>query len=148
MADSIAGITKNYTDLSQQIRRYLNLQALQSFDGNQFRWFRPESITDTTDISQISNPFPSDELDEMALILVKQGDVSQGNSGDLAMLMLQHDAIVSANRAFASRHRSKIRHFAHANGIFDRLGNEYGTFHYSYDAILTNLKRQAKSQGK
>jgi hypothetical protein len=74
-------------------------------------------------------------------LLLVNASVFLGGGGD--PLAMQHDAIVSANRAFASRHRSKIRHFAHANGIFDRLGGEYGTFHYSYDMILANLKRLA-----
>ena len=146
MAKSIADITKNYTQFSQMMRQYMNRQAAQEYNAEQFQWFRPASVTDTTDLAQISSPFATDELDELATSLVRDGDVSQGSSGDYAMLMLQHDAIVSANRAFASRHRSKLRHFAHADGVFDRLGNEYGTVHYSCDMILTNLKRQA-SQG-
>jgi hypothetical protein len=100
-------------------------------------------VDDTTDLEQISEPFKADELNEMARKLVNEADFSTANSGDYALVAMQHDAIVSANRAFASRHRSKLRHFAHANGIFDRLGGEYGTFHYSYDMILANLKRLA-----
>jgi len=143
MAKSVADITKDYTEFSRSIREYLQLQRTQEYDVNMFRWFRPKSVKDTTDLEQISSPFSMKELDEMAQTLVSEADLVTVNAGDYALIAMQHDAIVSANRTFASRHRSKRRHFAHANGILDRLGNEYGTVHYSCDMILTNLKRQA-----
>jgi hypothetical protein len=148
MAKSIADITKNYQDFSEAMRGYLRLQGSQKYDPEQFQWFRPEGVDDTTDLEQISAPFQADELNEMAKKLVNEADFGTAHSGDYALVAMQHDAIVSANRAFASRHRSKIRHFVHANGIFDRLGGDYGTFHYSYDMILANLKRLASEAAR
>jgi hypothetical protein len=148
MAKSIADITKDYTEFFRSLRDYLKLQGAQEYEPRQFQWFRPESVEDTTDLTQISSPFSTKELDEMAQTLVSEADLDTVNAGDYALIAMQHDAVVSANRAFASRHRSKLRHFAHANGIFDRLGGDYGTVHYAYVMFLTNLKRQAAQATK
>ena len=148
MAKSIADITKDYTEFSRSIRDYLKLQGTQEYEPSQFQWFRPESVEDTTDLAQTSGPFSTKELEETAQTLVNEADLDTVNAGDYALVETQHDAIISANRAFASRHRSKLRHFAHANGIFDRLGGDYGTVHYAYDMFLTNLKRQVAQATK
>jgi hypothetical protein len=143
MAQSVADITQNFTEFSKHYQEYLRLQGKIEYDPNKFAWFRPEKVTDTTDRDQISAPYETDELDEMARKLMESANVETVNSGDYALVMFQHDAILSACRSFATRHKNKLRHFAHADGISDRLGNEFGTFHYSYDMTLLNIKRQA-----
>lgn len=143
MAKSIADITKDFTEYSKHYRKYLQLQGKAEYDPAKFAWFRPDNVDDTTDPGKISAPYETDELDEMGRKLADSADMETVNAGDYALVMLQHDAIVSANRSFAARHRSKLRHFAHADAISDRLGGEYGTFPYSYDQTLVNIKRQA-----
>jgi len=143
MAKSIADITQNFTEFSRHYREYLQLQGKTEYEPDKFAWFRPEKVTDTSDLDQISAPYETKELDDMARTLVESANLETVNAGDYALVMLQHDAIVSACRSFAARHKSKIRHFAHADGIADRLGNEHGTFRYSYDMTLLNIKRQA-----
>jgi len=143
MAKSIADITKNFTDFSKHYQEYLRLQGKVDYDPEKFAWFRPDDVKDTTDTDQISAPYKTDELDEMARKLTESANVETVNAGDYALVLLQHDAILSACRSFATRYKSKLRHFAHADGISDRLGNEYGTFHYSYDMTLLNIKRQS-----
>ena len=143
MAKSIADITKNFTDFTKHYRKYLELQGKHEYDPDQFSWFRPDDVKDTTDPDKISVPYETDELDDMARQLADSADTETVSAGDYALVMLQHDSILSANRSFASRHKSKLRHFAHAAGIQERLGNEYGTFHYSLDMAAVNIKRQA-----
>ena len=143
MAKSIADITSNFTDFFKHYQDYLQLQGKTEYDPEQFAWFRPDGVEDTTDPDKISTPYETDELDEMARKLAESADTETVNAGDYALVMLQHDAILSANRSFAARHKSKLRHFAHAAGIQERLGNEHGTFHYSYAMTLLNIKRQA-----
>ena len=93
MAKSIADITKNYTDFSRTIREYLKLQGTEEYDPQQFQWFRPESVTETTDLGQISSPFSTEELDEMAKTLVDEANLDTANAGDYALIAMQHDAI-------------------------------------------------------
>lgn len=143
MAKSIAEITRNFTDFSKHYRKYLELQGKTEYDPEQFAWFRPDGVDDTTDPDKISAAYDTGELDEMSRKLMESADMETVNAGDYALVMLQHDAIISANRSFAARHKSKLRHFAHAAGIQERLGNEYGTFHYSLDMAAVNIKRQA-----
>ncbi len=143
MAKSVADITQNFTKFSKHYIEYLRLQGKIEYDPEKFAWFRPEKVKDTTDTDRISAPYETEELDEMARKLTESANIETVNSGDYALVMMQHDAILSAARSFATRHKSKLRHFAHADGISDRLGNEFGTFHYSYDMTLVNIKRQA-----
>lgn len=143
MAKSIADITGNFTDFSKHYRKYLELQGKEEYDPEQFAWFRPDEMKDTTDPAKISAPYETDELEKMARKLTDSANMETVNAGDYALVMLQHDAILSACRSFAARHKSKLRHFAHAAGIQQRLGNEYGTFHYSLDMTAVNIKRQA-----
>lgn len=143
MAKSVADITKQYTRFSTTIRDYLKRQGIAEYEQDRYRWFRPEGVTDTTDPDQISAPFPTDELDEMARTFTQKADLHTVNAGDYALLVAQQDAILSCNRSHANRYKGKLRHFAHADGIQERIGHEYGTFHYSYDMALVNLKRQA-----
>ena len=148
MAKSIAEITKNFSDFSRHYQDYLQQQGLEEYDPNRFRWFRPQQVTNTTDPDEISRPYPTDELAELAKRLMKEANLETVSSGDYALVMMQQDAIISANRSFAARHKSKLRHFAHADGINDRLGGQYGTFHYSYDMTLLNIKRLASLTSK
>lgn len=143
MAKSVADITTNFKDFFKHYQKYLQLQGKTEYDPEQFVWFRPEEMKDTTDPDKNSAPYETDELEEMARKLSDSADTETVNAGDYALVMLQHDAILSANRSFAARHKSKLRHFAHAAGIQERLGNEYGTFQYSYTQTLLNIKRQA-----
>ena len=143
MAKSVADITKNYTTFSSQYRVYLKLQGQPDYLPEQYHWFRPKEVKDTTDPDVISAPFATDELDKMAETLVKMADIHTVNAGDYALIVAQQDAILSCNRSYANRYKSKLRHFAHANGILERAGHEFGTFHYSYDMLILNLKRQA-----
>jgi len=143
MAKSVADITKNYSDFSKSYREYLLLQGTEKYDPAHYRWFRPPEVTDTTDLDQISSPFTMEELDTMAKTLVEKANIHTVNAGDYALVVAQQDAILSCNRSYANRHKSKLRHFAHANGIAERIGHQYGTFHFSYDMLMVNIKRQA-----
>jgi len=143
MAKSVVDITKNYSDFSKYYREYLLLQGKQEYDPAHYRWFRPPGVTETTDPDRISAPFATEELDAMAKTLVEMANIHTVSAGDYALVVAQQDAILSCNRSFANRHKSKLRHFAHANGIQERIGHQYGTFHFSYDMLMVNLKRQA-----
>ena len=143
MAKSIIDITKNYTQLSAAIKGYLRRIGHPKYSESKFAWFRPEGVTDTSDLKQITAPFKYEELTEAAKLLVQQADMETVNNGDYAMVVMQQDLIISTNRSFASRYRSKLRHFASAAGVQERVGHEFGTIHYSYDEVITNTKRLA-----
>ncbi len=145
MAKSLLDVTKNYTEFSRQYRAYLKRTSAPEYAEDRFAWFRPKDFENTADPSKIATAFPADELAEDARTLIRQGNCETGSDGDYAMLAMQHDLLTSANRAFASRHRSKLRHFAASAGTQDRVGGEYGTFHYSYDMTLTNINETRRS---
>jgi hypothetical protein len=137
-AKAVIEITKEYQDFSRQYREYL------SRPEGQEAWFRPEGVTDTRDPDRISRPFATEELAEAARTLFRLADDTTANSGDYALLALQHDAVVSANKAFAERYKSRIRHYTHEAGIQNRVGGEYGRMHYAMDMSAVNLKTRAE----
>ena len=112
MAKSVAHITKNFKDFVTEWQRYEALQGTPEYDPEKFRWCRPSN--ETNNIEEISTPehiaqaYPIAEIDELARTLPEQAAVDTVNAGDYASVLLQHDAITSFNRAFASRHRSPV----------------------------------------
>jgi hypothetical protein len=85
------------------------------------------------------------ELDDYADKLIKDFTEKEGNSGDCALLMTQYDMIISASRAFAERHKSKLRHFAHDAAACDRFGDDYGVIRQGLILQLQEIKRRASS---
>ena len=123
-------------------------QSVPEYSAEKYTWFRPQGMEEISDWDKISTAFPVDELDDLAQSLNEKATTEQANVGDYTLVMLQHDIIVAANKAYTSRYKSKLRHFAHADGVADRFGSEYGTFHYRYDMAAVNTKYQAASARK
>ena len=152
MAKSVAHITKNFKDFVTEWQKYEALQGKPEYDPEKFRWCRPSD--ESNKIEQISTPdhiaqaYPVTEIDELARTLPEKADVDTVNAGDYASVLLQHDAITSFNRAFASRHRSKLRHFATGDAVAARMGHEFGTIHYSLTMPLLNISRLAATPEK
>ena len=144
-ARSLIDLTQNYTDFLRQYQAYLRRVSSEEYSERAFAWFRPKDFGEVTDLKKVSEAFPCEELQEAAQDFVKDATENAGSDGDYALLAAQHDLLVSANRSFASRHRSKLRHYAAAAGVQDRVGGEYGTLHYAYEVPLTNVKRVAAS---
>jgi hypothetical protein len=144
MAESIAEITDNFKSFLDHLCEYCRDQGQTAYDPKRFRWFRPEKVTDTTNLQNISEPYSTEELDEIAVKLTDPKS-EKGNQGDHALVMTQHDLIISASRAFAERHKSKLRHFAHAAGVHDRIGDDYGVLRQGVMLTLQEIKKRASS---
>jgi len=145
MAKSIIDIKTDYTKLISQFCEYLKRSSREEYSETAFAWFRPKDFEDTTDIKKIVSAFPQEELQKAAEQFMKDASAEAGSDGDYALLAAQHDLLVSVNRSFASRHRSKLRHYAAAAAVQDRVGGEYGTLYYSYTQPLENIKRIASA---
>lgn len=145
MAKSIAEVTKNYSEFSTKYQEYLQAQGKEEYAGDRYKWFRPENVTDKTDLKKLSEPLGTDEIEELGTRLYKEADTDTVNAGDYLLVMTQHDAIVSASRAFAERHKTRLRMFAHAAAACDRLGNENGVLKQGMDLMLTNVKARSSA---
>jgi hypothetical protein len=143
VSSSLTSVYKDFSELSQQYRAYLNLQASEQWTEDAFTWFRPKTLKNTTDEDVISTAFSNDSLQEAARQLSSQGTEDRGNAGDVALLTIQQDVITAMNKSFARRYQTRLSRFAEDAGIQDRLGNDNGTFAYVYDKILTNTKKMA-----
>ena len=97
MAKSIIDITTDYEAFSRQYRTYLQRISDPDYSEERFAWYRPEKVTDTTDPKQTTNPFPTGELKKAAQSLMQNASLAACNAGDYALLMAQHDLLVSAN---------------------------------------------------
>jgi outer membrane receptor for ferric coprogen and ferric-rhodotorulic acid len=142
MAKSIAEITTGFTDFLKHFREYCEKQGRTEYDPDRFRWFRPQKVTDTTDLKNISEPYDTDELDKFGEELTKSDG---GNAGDYALVMTQHDLMIAASRAHAERYKSKLRHFAHAAGNFERIADDYGVLQQGVMLSLQEIKKRASS---
>jgi hypothetical protein len=147
MAKTVVEITGDFTSFTGQWAEYCKDQGAESYDPKSFQWFRPEGVSDTSNLQQISQPYSLSELDGFANQML-QYDNEKGNSGDAALLMTQYDMIISGSRAFAERYRSKLRHFAHGAGLCDRLGNDYGPIKQGLISTLQEIKGRASTDAQ
>jgi hypothetical protein len=144
MAESIAEITGEFRNFLKHLREYCRDQGKTEYTHDRFRWFRPEKVTDTTDLQTISEPYSMKELDELGAKLA-QAPQGSGNQGDHALVMTQSDFIVTASRAHAERYKSKLRHFSHAAANYDRAGDDYGVLQQGVMLTLQEIKKRASS---
>jgi len=119
----IKSLVISFTTLIQDLRKYHETQGNTSYTDRRFQWLRPKEVTDTTDPSQISEPYSLDELRQLGDTYIDLQGKSPTRK-DYAVLDLETSLLYSFARAFNERYTSKTRLFSHSAGISDIIAKE------------------------
>jgi hypothetical protein len=145
MAESFLDISEDFRSFIEQWQNYCKDQGKIEYDPKSFQWFRPDDVEDTSDVRKLCKPYVMDNLNADARNFIEEARDTVGNSSDCALLTTQYDIITSASRAFAERHKSKLRHFAHAVATCNRMGQESGIIKKGLMTQLQEIMKRANS---
>jgi hypothetical protein len=149
----ISNLSPDFTKFLQQWQDYCRKSSALDYSPLRFQWYRTtKEELNYTKAEELAEPYEMENLlqdsdryiDEAFEGIVDVDEQPRASRGDAAILATQNDLLISAIRSFNERHSSKLRHFSHAEGILDRLGDPDGIIqHGIFDqlmAILENSK--------
>jgi hypothetical protein len=148
MSFPVLSVSKDFTDFIDEYCAYAQTQGDTAYNEENFKRYMPEAVTNTSVLAEISQPIDESAYTLDAVTLIQDSSETQGNEADYAVLMAEHDTVVSFNRAFAQRYKSKLRHFAHGGAVQKRISNPDGVLKYGITDYLTSLMgRSADNMG-
>jgi len=150
-------ISNNFEKFLRQWQQYCRDTSTTDYTPQRFRWYRTtKENLDYTQPEQMAQPYEDAELQADSKRYIAEalmGDVDvdgnpKANRGDAAMLTSENDMLLSAARAFNERHSSKLRHFSHADGVMERVGDPSGALEAIHKQLLSVMTSAAYPRNK
>jgi hypothetical protein len=143
MALPLLDLSKKFTDFIQNYREFLARQGDTAYNVDNFRRYVPPDGGDVISPDKLAAATDTSDLTFDAVKLVQEASSTKGNEADYILLSAQHDIMVSFNRAYAQRYKSKLRHFAHGAAAQKKLSDPDGVLQYGIVDMLTAVRAKS-----